>query len=235
MCAAVLAGCDDRRKPAAPPAQPQPQSWVQDLDNNTIAAFIEHGVSLVEFYSPDCDGCKLQRRMTEGAAGQLKDEVKSGRIPVDSATPLSINVPLRGHPTIIVFRDGRAVKQLQGVTGIRPIVSAIRAIQPLPESAVVHHVVICWLKQPGDEAARKKLVEASRELADIPGVAAVKAGRVLPANRPVSDSSFDVAVVMSFRDKQGLESYLRHPAHLKATEEILAPLTSRIVIYDFSE
>ena len=43
---------------------------------------------------------------------------------------------------------------------------------PGPVSPVhgrVSHVVICWLKDPGNEEARAELVQVSRGFADIPG------------------------------------------------------------------
>ena len=47
----------------------------------------------------------------------------------------------------------------------------------------VTHVVICYLKQPGDPAARQKLIDASKEFRQIPGVQDVRVGKVLPSTR----------------------------------------------------
>ena len=40
----------------------------------------------------------------------------------------------------------------------------------------VHHVVICWLNEPGNEEARQKVIEVSRGFSVIPGVIDVRAG-----------------------------------------------------------
>jgi hypothetical protein len=103
------------------------------------------------------------------------------------------------------------------------------------QQARVTHVVVCWLKTPGDEHARQQLIDDSMSFAKIPGVVHVSAGRVLPSTRPAVDSSFDVAVVMKFRDQKALEGYAAHPIHLRAVERTLKPLVARYVIYDYVE
>ena len=53
------------------------------------------------------------------------------------------------------------------------------------------HVVVCWLKTPGDEAARQQIIDVSRSFDSIPGVVKVAAGRAIPYERPVVDDSFE--------------------------------------------
>ena len=103
------------------------------------------------------------------------------------------------------------------------------------DSGTVHHVVVCWLKEPGNREVQDKLISVSRSLGNIPGVVSVSVGRVLPSERPVVDSSFDVAMVLTFKDKEALAAYLEHPEHKKATKETLEPLVKKILIYDFVE
>jgi hypothetical protein len=102
-----------------------------------------------------------------------------------------------------------------------------------PGDPQVHHVVICWLKEPGNEEARRQLIEASRSFESIPGVVRVSAGPALPNERAVADSSFDIAIVMTFTDRNALARYLQHPQHKKAAKELLRPLTQKTVVYDF--
>jgi outer membrane murein-binding lipoprotein Lpp len=99
----------------------------------------------------------------------------------------------------------------------------------------VQHIVIAWLKEPGNAAQRRELIEASRQLAAIPGVVRVSAGEPLPQRRPVEDDSYDVAVVITFSSRAALDAYQEHPEHLRATEQVLRPLVRRIVVYDFVE
>ncbi len=99
----------------------------------------------------------------------------------------------------------------------------------------VHHVVVCWLNEPGNKEARQKVIEASREFSAIPGVIDVRAGRVIHSGREIVDSSFDVAIYLSFENEQKLFEYLNHPIHKKAVEKTLKPLVRKVIVYDFIE
>ena len=101
------------------------------------------------------------------------------------------------------------------------------------EQARIHHIVICWLKEPDNELHRQKLIAEAKKMETMAGVLSVEVGTMLPSERAIVDSSFDIGIIMSFRDQRGLEAYLSDPAHQKATKEVLAPLTSRVVVYDF--
>lgn len=99
----------------------------------------------------------------------------------------------------------------------------------------VTHIVVCWLKEPGNAEHRQQLINESRGLARIPGVVHVSAGSVLPTTRPAVDASFDVAVVMKFRDEEALKNYAEHPIHLEAVDRTLRPLVAKYVVYDYRE
>lgn len=101
-------------------------------------------------------------------------------------------------------------------------------------STLVTHIVVCWLKNPGDSAARAQLIERSGSFRVIPGVVNITAGEPLASSRLTVDSSFDVAVVMTFVDEAALRAYEKHPLHQKAVQEVLKPLVRRFVVHDFA-
>jgi|GEM_PF-304789 len=96
----------------------------------------------------------------------------------------------------------------------------------------IQHVVLCWLREPGNEAVRRKLIETTEELADLPGVVSVTAGVPLASERPVVDDSFDVGIVFTFRDAEALAAYQVHPRHREAVETVLQPLVEKLLVYD---
>ena len=102
------------------------------------------------------------------------------------------------------------------------------------KKAPITHVVLCWLKNPGDESARQTIIDASYQFKGIPGVINVTAGRAVPSTRPVVDSSFDVAVVINFADESAMAAYEQNPIHKKAVSDVLRPLTAKIIIYDIA-
>lgn len=97
----------------------------------------------------------------------------------------------------------------------------------------IYHIVICWLKEPDNQAHRQTLIEETKKFQSIPGIVSIEVGNMLPSERPIVDSSFDIGIIMSFKDQKAMNDYLLDPQHQKATREILAPLTSKVVIYDF--
>ncbi len=106
---------------------------------------------------------------------------------------------------------------------------------PRVRAGGITHVVLLWLKTPGDAAAIEKIIKTSREFAAIPGVVSVRVGRPLPSTRPVVDSSFDVGLAMQFNDPAALAAYEVHPQHVKAVREVLRPLAAKIQVYDIRE
>src|SRR5439155_8139096 len=98
-----------------------------------------------------------------------------------------------------------------------------------------HNVVVCWLKEPGNDRQRNQLIAASESFRQIPGVKEVVAGPPLPSTRPAVDSTFDVAVVIRFRDQKALDDYEAHWRHRWAVEHVLKPLVSHYAIYDIRD
>ena len=104
--------------------------------------------------------------------------------------------------------------------------------EPDGTSLGVSHVVICWLKRPGSYEDRQQVLAACRTLSDIPGVTEVTVGTAIPSDRPVVDSSYDIGMVVRFRDEKAMRDYDQHPIHLKAVETTIKPLVERFVVYD---
>jgi hypothetical protein len=98
----------------------------------------------------------------------------------------------------------------------------------------VEHLVIVWLQEPGNTEHRARIISESQVLREIPGVTGLRAGNMLPSQRAIVDSSFDVALIVSLRDAAAMAGYLSHPLHVKLVKETLRPLVRRIQVYDFT-
>ncbi|MDK3161858.1 Dabb family protein [Kamptonema cortianum] len=103
------------------------------------------------------------------------------------------------------------------------------------ESLAVAHVVVVWLKEPGNQEQIDKIIATSRGFHKIPGVTSVKAGRAISSERPVVDSSYDVAIIITFANERAMREYDTHPLHKKAVEEVIKPLVEKFIVYDFFE
>lgn len=97
------------------------------------------------------------------------------------------------------------------------------------------HIVLCWLKEPGNKSQQQAIIEMTESFNRIPSVLDARAGSPIMSDRPIVDDSFDVGIVVKVRDEAGLQAYLDHPIHLNAKKEVLLPLVDRVLVYDFSK
>ena len=106
-------------------------------------------------------------------------------------------------------------------------------LQPHPDKGEIQHIVVVWLKEPGNAEARQKLIDTSKSFKAIPGLKRISVGPVLPSPLQTVDSTFDVAVVFTFENEQSLRAYNDNPIHQAAVRDVLQPLASRFIAYDF--
>lgn len=103
------------------------------------------------------------------------------------------------------------------------------------EAGTIHHVVVVWLKRPGNLSDKAQLVRASQDLAaSIPQLRRLAWGEALPSDRAIVDDSFDLAFIMTFSDRAALEAYEKHPVHIRTTREVLRPLSHKVLVYDIA-
>jgi hypothetical protein len=111
------------------------------------------------------------------------------------------------------------------------VIASCATIAPATKPGSVDHVVLVWLKRPGNERDKQTLIELGRELRAVPGIRHLDTGTPLPSDRPIVDDSFDIGYVMRFDSPAALETYTLHPAHLKAKDG-LARLSRKVLVYD---
>ncbi len=106
--------------------------------------------------------------------------------------------------------------------------------EPGGDAAVVH-IVLVWLKEPGNPEHRQQIIDASREFETIPGVIDVSVGEVVLSDRPIVDDSFDVGLYLTFSSVDAMNIYLADDRHQQALREVFRPLSERYVVYDFQD
>ncbi|MEN3943687.1 Dabb family protein [Prosthecobacter sp. SYSU 5D2] len=97
----------------------------------------------------------------------------------------------------------------------------------------VEHVVLIWLKNPGDAKDRAAVIAAGKKFQrEIPQVEHLSVGTPLASERPVVDDSFDVGLVMRFANAADLAIYEKHPVHVQAVNDVLKPAAKKLLVYD---
>ena len=87
------------------------------------------------------------------------------------------------------------------------------------ENKKITHVVMVWLKQPGNAADRTAFIKASKQLSNLPGIINRHVGVVETSDRSIVDDTFDVAVTVTMKNKAALRAYLNHPRHKSILKE----------------
>ena len=94
------------------------------------------------------------------------------------------------------------------------------------------HQVYFWLKNPGSDAGREKLIEGLKKY--LTGIEVLQAYHIgVPAGTPrtVVDGSYDVSWLAVFKDKAARDAYQVHPDHKKFVDEY-GPLFEKVIVYD---
>jgi hypothetical protein len=118
------------------------------------------------------------------------------------------------------------------------LTSSCASDSPTPgrnRTAGVIHVVLCWLKEPGNEAHRRAVIERSRQFRYMPGVIELHTGPVIESDRAIVDDSFDVGVHLRFDSLPSMRRYLADPVHVRAVRDVFRPLCGRIQVFDFRD
>ena len=97
----------------------------------------------------------------------------------------------------------------------------------------VSHVVVVWLKEPGNAQMREQFINASRALENVPGVVSRHVSAVISSERSIVDDTFDVAVTVTFENAQALEKYMQSKKHKNMLKDKLKAIVNRVVVYNF--
>jgi hypothetical protein len=100
----------------------------------------------------------------------------------------------------------------------------------MTKSMFVHHVYF-WLKNPGSQEDKAKLVEGLQKLTAVETIETFHIGQPADTDREVIDRSYAVSWLLVFRNKADQDVYQVHPLHLKFVEEC-AHLWEKVIVYD---
>ena len=89
---------------------------VQHIKTSEFDSFIAAGDVLVDFWATWSGPCRMQAPILEQLDSELGGSVKIGKVDVDEEPELARRFGVMSIPTLIAFRDGKAIAQNVGVT-----------------------------------------------------------------------------------------------------------------------
>lgn len=99
----------------------------------------------------------------------------------------------------------------------------------------IEHLVFVWFKRPGSKMDRTAFLRATEKLRKATGlIESVRYGGPVPSRRAVVDDTFDIALLMRFKDRRSLDKFEKNPLHEQAIRDVLRPLASKVLIYDIA-
>jgi thioredoxin 1 len=86
---------------------------------------ISKGVVMVDFWASWCMPCKAMTPVIEEIASQTRGKIKVGKVDIDANGQLANQFEIQAIPTIIIFKDGKAVETLVGIQSKVALVNAL--------------------------------------------------------------------------------------------------------------
>ncbi len=100
-------------------------------------------------------------------------------------------------------------------------------------SGQVTHVMLFWLKRPGNVDDQNFLRRALRTLRRARGVNDIRVGRPLLLDRSSVEQSFDLGLIMTFRDREAFSKFERDQQREQAIDAMLRSLVRQYTVYNF--
>ena len=69
---------------------------------------------LVDFWASWCGPCRMLASVVEDIASSYAGRLKVGKVNVDENQEITMKYGIRSIPTLILFKDGKAVEQIIG-------------------------------------------------------------------------------------------------------------------------
>ena len=103
---------------------------IVQLDSKSFRAALERKVVLVDFWEPWCGPCQIQLPVLEEVARRVAGRATIAKVNVDEVQELAARLGIRSLPTLMLFKDGKVVRQFVGSHSSASLIAAIENVAP---------------------------------------------------------------------------------------------------------
>jgi len=112
---ATTALSQDKEKPAK----------AVNFTDKTFDDSIKRGVVLVDFWAVWCGPCRIQGPIVDELSGEYKEKAVIAKLDVDANPVITRRFYIQSIPTIVIFKDGKAVERLTGLQNKQKLTAAL--------------------------------------------------------------------------------------------------------------
>ena len=81
--------------------------FVKELNSGNFDAETASGLTIVDFWAPWCQPCKMMAPLFGAVAEKLADKAKFAKVNIDESPDIAAKFGVRSIPTLLVLKDGQ--------------------------------------------------------------------------------------------------------------------------------
>ncbi len=98
------------------------------INKDEFETIVKSGIVLVDFFATWCGPCKMLSPVLDEVANELNGKIDIVKVDVDQESGLAQQYGIMTVPTMLIFKDGVVIKQLQGFMPKVQVLNEIKAV-----------------------------------------------------------------------------------------------------------